>query len=114
MIQQVDEPTHLYEHPGNTFVAGFIGSPSITLMDGGVSLEEGRAVIGGEGHTVDLGIERELATRAKGPPGDRRRTPGGLGHRRQLGESGPPTRSPLRAGLIEHLARRRSSTAMRS
>src|SRR5699024_2846921 len=27
VLQQVDEPTHLYEHPGNTFVAGFIGSP---------------------------------------------------------------------------------------
>ncbi|MGA4508764.1 ABC transporter ATP-binding protein [Propionibacteriaceae bacterium G1746] len=62
IVQQVDTPTHLYEHPGNTFVAGFIGSPAITLIDG-VAIEDGRAVLG-EGHVVDLGIERELAARA--------------------------------------------------
>lgn len=33
ILQQVDEPMHLYRHPGNTFVAGFIGSPSMALMD---------------------------------------------------------------------------------
>ena len=62
VIQQVDEPTHLYEHPGNTFVAGFIGSPAITLIDG-VTVTGGRAVLG-EGHTLDLGLDRALAARA--------------------------------------------------
>lgn len=33
VLQQVDEPMHLYRHPGNTFVAGFIGSPSMALID---------------------------------------------------------------------------------
>lgn len=33
ILQQVDEPMHLYRHPGNTFVAGFIGSPSMALFD---------------------------------------------------------------------------------
>lgn len=33
ILQQVDEPMHLYRHPGNTFVAGFIGSPSMALLD---------------------------------------------------------------------------------
>lgn len=33
ILQQVDEPMHLYRHPGNTFVAGFIGSPSMALIE---------------------------------------------------------------------------------
>lgn len=32
ILQQCDEPMHLYRHPGNTFVAGFIGSPSMALF----------------------------------------------------------------------------------
>ena len=29
VVQQVDTPQNLYEHPGNLFVAGFIGSPQM-------------------------------------------------------------------------------------
>jgi multiple sugar transport system ATP-binding protein len=32
-LQQVDTPQMLYEHPVNVFVAGFIGSPAMNLMD---------------------------------------------------------------------------------
>src|SRR5690625_1036761 len=32
LIQQVDSPINLYEHPVNRFVAGFIGSPSWHVM----------------------------------------------------------------------------------
>src|SRR3954465_406310 len=32
-IQQVDAPQTLYEHPVNTFVAAFIGSPSMNLVE---------------------------------------------------------------------------------
>jgi multiple sugar transport system ATP-binding protein len=59
VLQQVDEPTHLYEHPGNTFVAGFIGSPAITLIDG-VSVRAGRALLGRE-HALDLDLPRDLS-----------------------------------------------------
>ena len=31
-LQQVDTPQHLYDHPDNIFVAGFIGSPAMNLM----------------------------------------------------------------------------------
>jgi multiple sugar transport system ATP-binding protein len=31
-LQQVDTPQNLYDKPGNVFVAGFIGSPSMNLM----------------------------------------------------------------------------------
>jgi ABC-type sugar transport system ATPase subunit len=43
-LQQVGSPTDLYERPVNTFVAGFIGSPSINLVDG-VPVRNGRAVL---------------------------------------------------------------------
>ena len=34
IIQQVDTPANLYEHPQNLFVAGFIGSPSMNFLPG--------------------------------------------------------------------------------
>ncbi|MEZ5535640.1 MAG: ABC transporter ATP-binding protein [Thiolinea sp.] len=33
-IQQVGTPTDIYNHPANTFVAGFIGSPAMNLVAG--------------------------------------------------------------------------------
>jgi multiple sugar transport system ATP-binding protein len=47
LIQQVDTPAALYERPGNLFVAGFIGSPSMNFLpgrveDGGVTTPIGR------------------------------------------------------------------------
>ncbi|WP_299622463.1 ABC transporter ATP-binding protein [uncultured Tateyamaria sp.] len=33
-VQQVGTPTEIYDHPANTFVASFIGSPAMNLMDG--------------------------------------------------------------------------------
>ncbi len=38
-VQQVGSPTDIYDNPANTFVAGFIGSPAMNLMDG--TLENG-------------------------------------------------------------------------
>ena len=43
-LQQVGSPTELYERPDNTFVAGFIGSPAINLLEG-VPVRDGRAVL---------------------------------------------------------------------
>ena len=34
VIEQIGTPDELYEHPVNLFVAGFIGSPSMNLLDG--------------------------------------------------------------------------------
>jgi multiple sugar transport system ATP-binding protein len=33
LLQQVDSPQQLYDHPDNMFVAGFIGSPSMNFFD---------------------------------------------------------------------------------
>src|SRR5512134_3924626 len=37
VLQQVDSPQHLYDHPGNVFVAGFIGSPSMNFFSGTIT-----------------------------------------------------------------------------
>lgn len=34
VLQQVDTPQNLYDHPGNVFVAGFIGSPAMNFFSG--------------------------------------------------------------------------------
>lgn len=36
-MQQVGTPTEIYDHPANTFVAGFIGSPAMNLITGQIS-----------------------------------------------------------------------------
>ena len=46
LIQQVDTPENLYEHPANTFVATFLGSPQMNLFE--ARLEGGKALLGGE------------------------------------------------------------------
>jgi multiple sugar transport system ATP-binding protein len=45
VLQQVDTPRNLYDRPDNVFVAGFIGSPAMNLMD--VDLHEDGAHLGG-------------------------------------------------------------------
>jgi multiple sugar transport system ATP-binding protein len=42
VVQQVGSPSHLYAHPVNLFVAGFIGSPSMNFLPG--QLQGGGAV----------------------------------------------------------------------
>ena len=37
VVQQVGSPTEIYNTPANTFVAGFIGSPAMNLIEGEVS-----------------------------------------------------------------------------
>jgi len=43
VLQQVDRPLELFHKPANRFVAGFIGSPAMNLIDGTVSVEGGAA-----------------------------------------------------------------------
>jgi multiple sugar transport system ATP-binding protein len=45
MLQQVDTPQNLFDHPVNLFVGGFIGSPSMNIVTAGViSGDDGMAV----------------------------------------------------------------------
>jgi multiple sugar transport system ATP-binding protein len=43
LLQQCDTPQVLYDHPGNIFVAAFIGSPAMNLYDATVA-QDGRSV----------------------------------------------------------------------
>ena len=50
VVQQIDTPQNLYDHPCNQFVAGFIGSPQMNFMDGKVKVK-------GNDVTVTVGAE---------------------------------------------------------
>lgn len=39
-LQQVDEPSQVYRHPANAFVAGFIGMPEMNFLQGELSTSE--------------------------------------------------------------------------
>ena len=51
-IQQIGSPTELYEQPKNTYVASFIGSPPMNLLEGRV--EGDRIVLPGEQATLSM------------------------------------------------------------
>jgi len=42
ILQQVDEPITIYDHPKNKFVAGFIGSPPMNFMNGRLIKKDSR------------------------------------------------------------------------
>ena len=54
LLQQVDTPQHLYDHPDNLFVATFIGSPQMNLVLGTVDLGAGDAHVTVGAHRFDL------------------------------------------------------------
>ena len=60
VLQQVDTPRALYDEPANAFVATFIGSPSMNVID--AKVVDGGAEFGG---TV-LPIERDVLAKAEG------------------------------------------------
>jgi multiple sugar transport system ATP-binding protein len=47
-LQQLATPRALYDHPGNRFVAGFIGSPPMNLLEAEVVAGEQACVVGGQ------------------------------------------------------------------
>jgi multiple sugar transport system ATP-binding protein len=55
LLQQVDTPLGLYDHPANLFVAGFIGSPAMNLLRGELT-ERGASV---KGYEVPLALTPE-------------------------------------------------------
>ncbi|MGZ4353888.1 MAG: ABC transporter ATP-binding protein, partial [Gaiellaceae bacterium] len=63
VLQQVAEPQLLYDTPANLFVAGFIGTPPMNLLEGQVSVNGGVSVsLGGDTLPVD---EQALARYGK-------------------------------------------------
>jgi multiple sugar transport system ATP-binding protein len=45
VLQQVDSPRKLYNEPGNLFVAGFIGSPSMNFFNATIVQEEDKMIV---------------------------------------------------------------------
>jgi multiple sugar transport system ATP-binding protein len=62
LLQQVGAPQYLYDHPSNLFVAGFIGSPAMNLVEASLTRSDGDASI--EFGGIRLGLSDDLfATR---------------------------------------------------
>jgi multiple sugar transport system ATP-binding protein len=59
VLQQVDTPLKLYDKPANLFVAGFIGSPQMNLMEG--TAVDGDVKIGSFTVPVDPTAERKMS-----------------------------------------------------
>jgi len=45
VLQQLDSPQNLYDHPNNLFVAGFIGSPAMNFFPGKLRKDNGHIVV---------------------------------------------------------------------
>jgi ABC-type sugar transport system ATPase subunit len=60
-VHQIGPPETIYEHPTDTFVATFIGSPEMNLYRGRLTRKEGRPHFQGRGFSLDLeGIDLKL------------------------------------------------------
>ncbi|ACV39366.1 ABC transporter ATP-binding protein [Leptotrichia buccalis] len=53
-IMQVDTPLNLYHYPANKFVAGFIGSPTMNLIDGELKEENGKIYFSLDGTLIEI------------------------------------------------------------
>ena len=53
-IMQVDTPLNLYHYPANKFVAGFIGSPTMNLVDGELKEENGKIYFSLDGTLIEI------------------------------------------------------------
>ncbi len=66
LLQQVDTPRNLYDNPANAFVAGFIGSPAMNLLN--APIINGKAMLGNLGIDVpaSAGTEITVGVRPEG------------------------------------------------
>ncbi|HEX6231280.1 MAG TPA: sn-glycerol-3-phosphate ABC transporter ATP-binding protein UgpC [Actinomycetota bacterium] len=54
LLQQVETPQFLYDHPVNLFVAGFIGSPAMNMVEASLSRSDGSVAVEFGGHRLGL------------------------------------------------------------
>ncbi len=60
-IQQYDTPYNLYHKPKNLFIANFLGTPPMNIVEGHVEEQDGRQVFAAEGVRYMLPQNREVA-----------------------------------------------------
>jgi ABC-type sugar transport system ATPase subunit len=65
-VQQLGPPLELYRRPANVFVAGFLGTPSINLLPGRLSHDEGSLRFAGPAAVVPIGTLELTAEPADG------------------------------------------------
>jgi multiple sugar transport system ATP-binding protein len=95
VVQQVGAPLELYHRPANLFVAGFIGSPKMNLLQVGVT--------GGEGRTVEIASSDVRATRFDVAAGASRNLVLGIRpHALHIVEH-QAAKMPAEVKLVEHL-----------
>jgi multiple sugar transport system ATP-binding protein len=75
ILQQVGTPGEIYDHPGNLFVAGFIGSPTMNFVP--VTLQNGTAKASGFEVELPRPVEAERGTLGFRPEAITDRTDGG-------------------------------------
>jgi multiple sugar transport system ATP-binding protein len=54
ILQQIDSPQQLYDHPANVFVAGFIGSPSMNFFDATLVESDGKLEVNAGGFRLEV------------------------------------------------------------
>ena len=59
LLQQVDTPQNLYNHPANQFVAGFIGSPAMNFFEGRLVTVDGTVCCQISGFNLKMDKEKE-------------------------------------------------------
>ena len=65
-LVQVGTPHEIYTRPKNTFVASFVGSPAINLVEVTADLASGRVHNGGFGFTLEAATRERVATALPG------------------------------------------------
>jgi multiple sugar transport system ATP-binding protein len=55
IVEQIGTPLELFDHPGNLFVAQFIGSPSMNVLKGTLRRSEGRNFVEAQGSAWPVG-----------------------------------------------------------
>jgi multiple sugar transport system ATP-binding protein len=54
VLQQIDTPQNLYDHPDNLFVAGFIGSPAMNFFPATIHKSDGKLIVEGTGFHLEI------------------------------------------------------------
>jgi multiple sugar transport system ATP-binding protein len=94
-IEQIGTPLELYDHPENLFVAQFIGSPAMNVVNGTLRRDGGQAWVEAEG-----GVRWPVAATARGADGQAVAygvRPGDLG----VGRSGDARSVPAEVIVVE-------------
>lgn len=66
IIQQVDTPQEIYDHPVNMFVAGFIGSPQMNFIESKLDEKDGKIVLAVDGDLIVVPAEKAAVLKQKG------------------------------------------------